>query len=360
MKEEYNNIIKELGEDRVLVDEPLSSHTHIGIGGPADLFFVAKTRDDLVRSVQLAIENKVPFTVLGWGSNTLISDKGLREFVIRNEYSGFEIVEELGIPENEEVVEKEDARQVEWNLEKTGLYDFRDLDYTETGVPEVVTKVASGMALPVLIIKTIQDGITGLQWFAGIPGTIAGAVYNNIHGGKKLLGPLVQSATIIDGETGEIREVEPSYFGFGYDESKMHANKDVLVDVTLKLQRGDKDKANWVRMEWAKRKSVQPQNSLGCTFANPPESVSEAQDYKSPSIGYFVEQVLGWSGKEYVGGASMGRANGHAAFICNEGSATAHDYVEMMNKIRAEYLDRTGYKLRPEIFLLGEHDNWKE
>ncbi len=357
MSDKYKNIINDLGTDKVLLDEPLSNYSHIKIGGPADLFFIAETREDLINSVQSAIRNKVPFTILGWGSNTLISDKGIRGLVIKNKYKDLEILEELGVPEGEVVVQKEDARQVEWNLEKTGLYDFRDLDYVETGVPEVLVRVSSGYDLPAFIIQTINQGITGMQWFAGIPGTMAGAIYNNIHGGKKLIGPYVVSATIIDGETGELREVDPEYFGFAYDESQMHANKDVLVDITMKLKRGDVEHAKFVRTEWAKRKSIQPQNSLGCTFANPPEDISKSAGYESPSIGYFVEQVLGWAGKEYIGGVSMGRGNGHAAFICNENGGKAQDYIDMMVRIKKEYFDRTKFELRPEIFFLGEFEN---
>lgn len=355
MNEQYEKIIEVLGSDRVLVNESMSKHSHIKIGGPADLFYIAKTRKELIRSVQLAIKLEVKFTVIGWASNTLIGDKGVRGLVIQNKYQEFQIVEELGVPEDEAMDISRDARQVEWEGALT--YDFRDLDYTETGVPEVLINVSSGYSLPLLITKTLQEGITGLQWYARIPGSLAGAVYNNIHGGKKLFGPLVQKATIIDGGTGELKEVNPEYFGFAYDESTMHVNRDILVDVTLKLKRGNVEKGKWVQREWAKRKSVQPQNSLGCTFANPPLKVSEAQGYPSPSIGYFVEHVMGWNGKKEFGSVGMGRGYGHAAFIVNNNGATADEYIAVMDKVKEKYKEETGFKLRPEIFFLGEFNN---
>jgi len=348
----YQKIIEELSADRVLVDEPMSKHTHIKIGGPADLYFEASTREDLIKAVQLAVRLNIPLTVLGWASNTLVGDKGIRGLVIKNAYQEYEVLEELEVPEGEEKFEKADTRQVEWDEAKP--YDFRDLDYVETGVPEVLVKVSSGYSLPAFIVKTLNEGITGLQWFAGIPGTIAGAVYNNIHGGKKLFGPYVKKATIVDGKTGEIREVEPDYFEFGYDKSAMHANQDVLVDVTLRLRRGDAEKAKWVHTEWARRKSVQPQNSLGCTFANPPMEVTEKMGYPTPSVGYFVEHVLGWKDKKKIGGAGMGRGYGHAAFIVNDDGATAKDYMDFVDLIKKEYEDRVGYELRPEVFFVGE------
>ena len=355
MDDKYKIIIEELDADRVLVDEPMSKHSHIKIGGPADLFYIAQSREELIDAVQLSLKLGVPFTVIGWASNTLIGDKGVRGLVIQNKYQELEILEELGVPEDEEVAERDDSRQVEWD--ESLPYDFRDLDYVETGVPEVLIKVSSGYGLPLLIVKTLQEGITGLQWYAGIPGTFAGAVYNNIHGGKKLLGPLVQKATIIDGKTGELKEVGPEYFGFAYDESAMHANEDILIDVTLKLKRGDAEKGKWVQREWAKRKSVQPKNSLGCTFANPPEEVSEKQGYPTPSLGYFVEHVMGWKGKERFGSVGMGRGYGHAAFIVNDNGATADEYIAVMDKVKAKYKEETDFEIRPEIFFLGEFSN---
>lgn len=362
MKENYQKVIDELGSDRVLINEPLSKYSHIKIGGPADLFFVAETREDLMKAVQSAIRNKFPFTVIGWGSNSLISDKGIRGLVIKNKYKEFEIIEELGVPENGTStgsVTKEDARQETWKEDPNKVYTVDDLDYVETGVPEVTLRVSSGFDLPLLITQTLNQGITGLQWFAGIPGTLAGAVYNNIHGGKKLFGQYVVSATLIDVETGELKDVDHDYFGFAYDESRMRANKDVLVDIVLKLKRGDVERAKFVRNEWTKRKAAaQPQNSLGCTYANPPEEIIKKLGYPTPSVGYFVEHIMGWQNeKKIVGGASMGRANGHAAFICNEGNATANDYLAVMKEVWDYYKKETSYELHPEIFFLGEFEN---
>lgn len=361
MNDNYKNIISDLGSDRVLVSEPLSKYSHIRIGGPADLFFVAETREDLINAVQSAIRNEVPFTVIGWGSNSLISDKGIRGLVIKNKYKSFEILEELSVPENDtstSSVTKEDARQETWKEDPNKVYTVDDLDYVESGVGEVLLKVSSGYDLPLLITQTLNQGITGLQWFAGIPGTLAGAVYNNIHGGKKLFGQYVVSATLIDGVNGELKEVDHDYFGFAYDESRMRANKDVLVDVILKLKRGDIERAKFVRNEWMKRKAAaQPQNSLGCTYANPPEEIIKKMGYPTPSVGYFVEHVMGWQDKNIVGGASMGRANGHAAFICNDGDASSEDYIAIMKKVWDSYKKETNFELHPEIFFLGEFEN---
>lgn len=354
MREKYQQIINELGKGRVLINEPMTKHAHIKIGGPADLFFIAKTRDDLINSIQAAIRLKIPFTIIGWASNSLISDKGIRGLVIKNEYQEYEILEELGVPKDEKPAEKEDARQVEWEGALT--YEFRDLDYIETGVPEVLARVSSGYSLPLFIKKMLNEKITGLQWFVRIPGTIGGAVFNNIHGGKKLFGPYVQKATLIDKKTGEIKEVDSAYFEFGYDKSKLHANKNILIDVTLKLKRGDVKKARWAAKEWEKRKSIQPWNSLGSTFANPPEEITRAQGYPTSSVGYFVEHVLGWKDKFRIGGAGMGRGYGHAGLIVNEKNATAQDYLKILNIVKKAYKEKTGYDLTPEIFFLGEFD----
>jgi UDP-N-acetylmuramate dehydrogenase len=396
MEQNYQAIIDHLGPTRVKQDEPLSKHSYIKIGGPADLFFTAKSRQDLIDAVQLALKHQVPFAVLGWGSNTLISDQGFRGLVIKNKYQHYQILQEPKLQELKPAAttkhkstkhsrqkidqetrrqdvkkknpssttssknESNEARQIEWQPALT--YNFSDLDYQEPDAPEVLVKVSSGYSLPKFISKMLNKGLTGLQWYAGIPGTIAGAVYNNIHGGKKLFGSRVKKATIIKvGNTnshkispGELQTVDQTYFDFAYNKSQMHNTQDVLIDITLSLKRGDVERAKHVQQEWRKRKSVQPQNSLGCTYANPPQSVTDQAGYPTTSVGYFVEHVMGWQDKKVIGGASMGRGNGHAAFICNQGTATAQDYLQLMKQVATRYQQETGYQLRPEIFFLGE------
>lgn len=359
LEEKINKVIHELGSENVLINEPLSKHSHIKIGGPADLFYIAKERADLIRAVQSAISNNVPFTVLGWGSNSLISDEGIRGLVIKNQYKNLEVLESDS--EEEKIVEGEvgfsDARHETWKQDPNKVYSFDDLDYEEDA-ENILVRVSSGYDLPLLIIDLLNLGITGMQWFAGIPGTLAGAVVNNIHGGTKLFGELVDSAIIINPKSGDLAEVDSNYFQFDYDESVLHKNDDTLIDIKLKLKKGDVEKAKYVRSEWMIRKAKsQPQNSLGCTFANPPKEISDIFGFPTPSVGYFVEHVMGWKDKKKIGGASMGRGNGHAGFICNDGDATAKDYIKIMKKVHSSYKSKTGYDLIPEIFFLGEFEN---
>lgn len=403
MKQNYQAIIDHLGQKRVKQDEPLSKHSYIKIGGPANLFFTAKTRQELINAVQLALKHQVPFAILGWGSNTLISDQGFRGLVIKNRYQHYQILQKLkpaaqtkhnkqktnrktrqqpakqGVKTNNQPHKNQNinknsafssknesknkpskARQIAWQPALT--YNFDDLDYQEPDAPEVLVKVSSGYSLPKLISKMLNKGLTGLQWYAGIPGTIAGAAYNNIHGGKKLFGNLVKKATILKvgnksshkKPSGKLQTVDQAYFNFAYNKSQMHNTQDVLIDVTLRLKKGDVSRAKYVQQQWKKRKSIQPQNSLGCTYANPPQNITDQAGYPTTSVGYFVEHVMGWQDKKIIGEASMGRGNGHAAFICNQGTATAQDYLQLMKQVAKKYQQETGYQLKPEIFFLGQ------
>ncbi|MBN1331660.1 FAD-binding protein [Candidatus Dojkabacteria bacterium] len=331
-------------------NEPLAPYTTYKIGGPADIFSEIKNSQQLKAAVTLAIQLKVPYTIIGWGSNVLIADKGIRGLVIKNSAGNIAISEK----ENIEISQIETADVPEPRLDeidKDKLYTFEDLDYDESDAPIVKVNIESGASLPVTIMNLIRNGITGLQWFGGIPGTIGGAIFNNIHGGTHYLAEYVDRVEVLDKDSLETRWLSNSECKFDYDYSIFHEENDLILSADFNLRKGDKEKAKQVYVEWTRRKKLQPQKSAGCVWQNISNEEKERLGLESTSWGYIIDRVLNLKGKQ-IGGAKISEA--HAAFIENTGGAKAQDVVELMELIKKEAVAKLGIEPKSEVFLLGE------
>ena len=221
----------ELEAEQTFPDEPLANHTTLRIGGPADILYRAKTVPQLVKAVRVARKLKIPVTILGWGSNVLISDKGIRGLVIKNE------TREMKTGKTLPAKEAKDSDLPRWQADKikgTFKYEFGDLDYDESIYPRVMVKVETGVSLQMAINNLFYEGITGLQWYARIPGTIGGAVYNNIHGGTHFFSEVVKTVKVLD-KDGEIKNLSGKELGLSYDKSRFHDSEEVILEVELEL-----------------------------------------------------------------------------------------------------------------------------
>lgn len=346
-----DSLTKSLGEDRVKLNEPLSLHTTLRIGGPADILYEAKESGDLIKAVRLARSFDVPVTVIGGGSNVLVSDLGIRGLVVKNNGGKIEIQKSKSsiVP-----VLGGGVSEARWmaSQEGTQKYDFTDINYDESSCPDVEVVVDSGVNLQLAMSRLIDVGVTGLQWFARIPGTIGGAVYNNIHGGSHVFGEYVGSVVILD-ERGEIRTISGRDLKLEYDKSRFHKTNETIVEVKLVLKKGDSDKARATALEWIKRKAVQPMNSAGCVFKNIGEEERKILGYPTTAVGYIVEHILNMSGFG-IGGAAI--STDHHNFIINRGNATAKDYLSVRDEIAKKTMDILGLSLEDEIIRLGEFD----
>ena len=341
---------KQLPVEQIKVDEPLAKHTTLKVGGPADLFLVVKKEDELINVVELAKKLKIDFIILGWGSNVLISDAGFRGLVIKNQTQEIEILGPAPEIKHETKVEKEVDRHEHVEVEgKKYPIKFDDLDYDESDLPAKLVSVSTGVPLANLIHWSHEHGLTGLQWYSRIPGTVGGAVFNNIHGGTHFFGEIIWEVTILDVD-GQLRTLKVKDLELAYDKSRFHDSKEVIVNVTLRLPQGDVEKAKHIALEWAQRKSVQPSNSAGCTFKNISQEEKERLGYPSTSIAYIIEWILKWSNKK-IGDARISEK--HHAFIVNDGKATAADVLEMIKEIQRGIKEKTGIHLEPEIFFIG-------
>ncbi|HUS52315.1 MAG TPA: UDP-N-acetylmuramate dehydrogenase [Candidatus Bathyarchaeia archaeon] len=338
-------IIKILGKNRVKPGEPLAKHTTFGVGGPADLFYEAETKEELVTAVKLARKLKIPFFILGSGSNILVSDKGLRGLVIKNSVSGMKVVKKLKKPK----ISSQIARARFRTADPQKYLKFSDLNYPDEPLDTEI-EVFSGTPLQTLIQWTFKTKLTGLQWFAGIPGTVGGAVIYNIHGGTRLFSNYVLSLEILD-KNNQLREIKKADIEFDYDFSDIFKKDFLILKINLLLSRGNLAKAKHVYQEWGKRKrKIQPQgNYPGSIFKNFPEETARKLGAPTPAAGWFIEQC-GLKEKK-VGKAQI--SSQHANFIVNLGGATAGDVIQLIELAREEVKKKFGIRLEEEIGLLG-------
>jgi UDP-N-acetylmuramate dehydrogenase len=196
-----NALAARLGEDRIERGVLLGPYTTFKIGGPADLFYRARTEDELAQAVLAAREMEIPHFLLGIGANILVGDGGYRGLVIRNE--------------------------------------VREIDFLDD------TRVRAGSGLEIyhdLIQATVARGLGGLHHFVGIPSTVGGAIWQNLH----FLSPpperertvfieeVVEACDLLT-EEGERRTVDREYLRFGYDYSILHDRRDIVLNTTFRL-----------------------------------------------------------------------------------------------------------------------------
>ncbi len=329
-------------------NEPLKKYTTVGIGGPAELFCRINATELLTEVCSFAHEHKIPVTLLGWGANTLIADRGIAGLVIKNESKNIKIHTE----KSEMPMHKQPEVTARWATQKdvgSFKYDFSDLELTELAEERVLVTMDSGVSLPMAINVLIAQGITGLQWYSRIPATIGGAIYNNIHGGTHFISEVLHSVTILTADN-QIQTLPVDQLALGYDTSRFHTTSEIILTATFALYKGDSEAARAIASEWAARKKIQPQNSLGCVFQNISAEEQKRLGFHTPSIGYIIEHVLKLQGYT-VGGAHI--SDQHAAFIENTGTATATDYLAVIKKIKDAARTELQLELTPEIFFMG-------
>lgn len=316
---------KSLGANRVRTNEPMSAHTTFKIGGPAQYYVEAQVPQDLINAVRVASRLNLPILVLGGGSNIIITDNGIRGLVVKNNCRKFGLV----------------------NVK--GKVKGKKLDLTSGRV-----YAESGVIMNQLVRFTIDQGLGGLEYQLGLPGTVGGAMYMNSNFPKKstYVGDCVEAAKILTPK-GEEKEVERSYFHFAYDASILQRTGEIVLSVIFKLNPEDK-KTLWERgMEALNyRNETQPKGaSAGCTFRN--ISLSQALLVPTPnnttSAGYLIDKA-GLKGKR-IGNAMISPL--HANFILNMGQARADDVIGLVTLIKEEVYKKFSVNLHLEVKKVG-------
>lgn len=299
-----HDVIQQLRLARVgeiLLDEPLAAHTTWKIGGPADVLVVPNGVPELAETIRILHRHGAAFTTIGRGSNMLVGDKGVRGFVVK-----------LG----------------------KGMNDIRfDGDVVTAG---------GAVSLITLSVRAAKEGLTGLEFAGGIPGTVGGAVFMNAGAHGSDMSRILKEAEIVL-ETGETVRLRKEQLEFSYRHSWLHGRAAVVTEAVLALQAGDRKEIAATMATYKERRiHTQPLSmaTAGSTFRNPD--------------GHHAAKLIEEAGlKGYrVGGAEVSRQ--HANFIINTGGAKAEDVLLLMDHIRRTVDDRFGVSLTPEVLVVGE------
>lgn len=272
------------------------------------MFVEVHTIDELIHALLESRRNGIPFFLLGCGANILVTDKGFRGLVIRN------LANKVTFSDDGKVVAE------------------------------------SGTIVADLIVQCCYRGLSGFEHFVGIPSTVGGAMWQNLH----FLSPdrkrtvfveeIVQTSRIL-AEDGQFCTVRVDYFQFDYDKSILQRRKDIVLDVTFQLSPKQKEEIQAVmdaNMAW--RNAKQPQ------LAEYPSCGSVFKKIKDVGAGRLIEQV-GLKGAR-IGGAEVSRK--HANFIVNTGNARAADILQLIQHVQEEVKRKLGYDLETEITVVGE------
>jgi len=292
----------------LLENEPLSDHTSFRIGGRADVLAYPVDRQDLLVLLKEVKARRLSFMVIGGGTNLLVRDKGYRGVMIS--------------------LKRMDAVSV--------VREYRSL-----GGSFAVVSADAGAPLARLMNFAVERGLTGLEFAAGIPGSLGGAVCMNAGTSLGDIGGVIDTVTLID-PSGELLSRPRDEMGFGYRTANVAAGE-VVLDCTVILRHDDTGKVKKrVSDLMTQRKQHQPWGmpSAGSVFKNPMDEAA----------GRFIESA-GLKGKT-VGKAQVSEK--HANFIVNLGGATAADVLALMEIIQAKVLAMHNVRLEPEIKIVGE------
>ena len=307
---------KRLGEG-LLTQEPLRHHTTLRIGGPADFYFAARTADQLVVALRTAHELELPLFLLGGGSNLLVSDEGFRGLVVRNAIEGVEF-------------------------------------------DGAAAQVGCGTDFLELIYECRDHSLAGLEFAAGIPGSIGGALYGNAGCYGQDIGQVTIECTIasLDGATVATRKAD--WFQFAYRDSRLKREPCVLLSCLLQFRKGDRAAIQAVIEEKLEIRRVKhPQwrvePTAGSYFKNLPPGFQVPGLPHSPG----THRVPAGALLDAVGcrGLRVGDAMvfaKHANIIVNAGRASARDVLDLAETMKARVREKFGVELEEEVMFLGE------
>lgn len=306
MKEEVLSLPAQAEEEglggRALADEPLASHTSYRIGGPADLYVVVRREKDLLGWVTLARKQEVSYFVMGRGTNLLVADEGIRGIVIENRCRG-----------------------------------VRSL----TRSKGTLLRVQAGGSLSSLARRTAKEGLGGLEWAVGIPGTVGGAIVNNAGAYSGSIAQQLQQVTLLDSQ-GVLRSMAVSELGLGYRTSRFQGESSVILsaDFALQAESAALLSERVASYDRERRMSQPKEPSAGSVFKNP----------EGEYAGHLMEEA-GLKGHR-MGDAQISPL--HANYIVNLGQARARDVASLIRLARERVRQKRGIILELEIELVGD------
>lgn len=297
----YNRLLEIVREDQVKINEPMKDHTTFRVGGPADFFVTPESADEVKALVGMCKEEGTDCHIIGNGSNLLAADRGVRGVVVQ-----------IGRAMNR--IECEGGR---------------------------ITAQA-GALLSSVAARALEEGLTGFEFAAGIPGSLGGACVMNAgaYGGE--MKDVLKEVTVLTPE-GEILVLAAEELELGYRTSVIARKGYIALEAVIRLKKGARDEIK-AKMEDLKERRVSKQ---------PLEYPSAGSTFKRPE-GYFAGKLIQDAGLRgfAVGGAQVSEK--HCGFVINRGGATAADVAELMRRVADKVEEQFGVRLEPEVKRLGE------
>ena len=301
-KEILKNLSKIISEERIKQNEPMKNHTSFKIGGPAEFYIKIKSIEELQKILKFAKKENIKITIVGNGSNILVSDKGIDGIVIRT------------------------------NLKEIKIKDI------EQNKVEITVDDATPIGF--LAQKLLKEEITGFEEISGIPGTIGGAILMNAGAHGKEIKDIVTEVTAIDYE-GKIHKFTNEESEFTYRNSKFSDGNYIILQAKMVLKKGNAKDIKAKMDEYAQyRKEKQPIEypSAGSTFKRGTDFITAKLIDEAGLKGYSV------------GGAKISEK--HAGFIINAGNATAQDVLDLAKYVTDKVYEKFGKKIEFEIKIL--------
>ncbi len=360
---------------------PLHDKNWFATGGPARFFAEPTTAQEFQQALAFAHQNNLEMFVLGKGANVLISDAGFDGLVIRPRLETMEVVPfatpfdtiptgSLRMSGNLESVQVEQNKtnNSKNNFAKTKQL-YQPLILSGSSETRVVSKgVASntnvsyvkagaGSCLDALIEFCLDNNLLGLEEFSGIPGTVGGAVFINLHYFEFLLDNFLVAADIICKKTGNVTTVDKEWFSFGYNNSALHNHEYYLLNATFQLKQATDLEiafARGRRTEIIRHRTARypTHNTCGSFFRNfhTDEVNLKSNGKKMIYVAYYLDKI-GVKGQLYSGNAIVSYQ--HANMIVNQGQATTTDVITVAKKMQQLVKDNFDIIPQPECRLVG-------
>lgn len=294
-------------QENIYINEPMSKYTSFKIGGPAECLVKIKTIEQLKEILKYAEDKNIELTIIGNGSNLLVSDEGIKGIVAKIEIDNLKI-------------DKQDEK--------------------------VLLTVGSGIKLGWLAQKCLNEEVTGFEFASGIPGTIGGAIRMNAGAHGTEMKDIVKTVTYVD-RKGEIHKIENEQAKFEYRNS-LFAHKDyIIVETEIQLEKGNATEIKEKMTEYANyRKEKQPIEypSAGSTFKRGADFITAKLIDECGLKGY------------QIGGAQISEK--HAGFIINKENATAKDVIKLMKYTKEQVYEKFGKVIEAEIVTIGDNIKW--
>jgi UDP-N-acetylmuramate dehydrogenase len=293
-------------ELKIIADEKLSKHSTFQIGGPADFFYRLEDPSDLIPLFQFAKKKKIPYFIMGGGSNILFDDKGFRGLIIKIEN--------------------------------------KNLSLSPGPKGSMLIKAGAGVSIAALLDFSVKNNLSGLEKWVGLPGTVGGAVYGNAGCNGLETREILVEAEIVNEKNARIRKVTNNYFNFKYRQSKLKASKEIVISATFKLEK------RTISAEEQKKMMSEIRQSR---IAKQPFGASTGSFFKNPSekrsAGLLIEQAE-------LKGKTIGKAQistKHGNFLVNLGGATCQDVLKLARFARQTIKLKFGLTLQEEVQILS-------